>query len=125
MEDPEFGLTGIHIANVILNYFYLGLLMACFILALGNRPQGSKWFYTLAMVGFAIITVYMTIAAFLLAFKGLGELAQEKKGVLGLTDFFTNAIFRNIVLSLVATLGLYLFASLIFVSRFRFLIIDW
>lgn len=123
MEDPAFGLTGIHIANVILNYFYLGLLMACFILALGNRPQGSKWFYTLAMVGFAIITVYMTIAAFLLAFKGLDELSQEKKGVLGLADFFTNAIFRNIVLSLVATLGLYLFASLIFVSRF--LLLDW
>jgi chitin synthase len=121
MEDPSFGLNGIHIANVILNYFYLGLIITCFILALGNRPQGSKWGYTLALIGFAFITIYMTIAAFLLAFKGLDQLAQEKKGVLGLTDFFTNPIFRNIVLSLVATLGLYIFASLIFVSRLTFL----
>ena len=30
----------------------------CFILSLGNRPQGSKWGYTLAMIGFALITIY-------------------------------------------------------------------
>lgn len=33
----------------------------CFILSLGNRPQGSKWGYTGAMIGFAFITVYMTV----------------------------------------------------------------
>ena len=88
----------------------------CFILALGNRPQGSKWGYTLAIVGFGIITIYMTVAALVLAFKGLDELINGNKGSLSLKDFFTNAIFRNIVLSLSATLGLYVFASLIFVS---------
>ena len=116
LEDPAFSLSGIHIANVFLNYFYLGLLIMCFILALGNRPQGSKWGYTLALVGFGIITVYMTVAALVLAFKGLAELTQDHKGSLSLSDFFTNPIFRNIVLSLSATLGLYVFASLIFVS---------
>ena len=61
MEDPSFNLNGIHVANVILEYFYLGLLIMCYILALGNRPQGAKWFYTLAFIGFAIITIYMTV----------------------------------------------------------------
>ena len=61
MEDPSFGLKGIHVANVILEYFYIGLLIMCFILALGNRPQGSKWTFTLAFVGFAILTSYMTV----------------------------------------------------------------
>ena len=107
---------GIHTANIFLNYFYLGLLIMCFILALGNWPQGSKWGDTLALVGFGIITVYMTVAALVLAFKGLAELTQDHKGSLSLSDFFTNPIFRNIVLSLSATLGLYVFASLIFVS---------
>jgi len=116
LEDPTFNLNGIHIANILLNYFYLGLLIMCFILALGNRPQGSKWPYTLAMVGFGIITIYMTVAALVLAFKGLNELIQDHQGSLTLGDFFTKAIFRNVVLSLAATLGLYVFASLIFVS---------
>ncbi|KAF9034366.1 glycosyltransferase family 2 protein [Panaeolus papilionaceus] len=114
MEDPSFGLKGIKIANVVLNYFYLGLLVSCFILSLGNRPQGSKWFYTTAMIGFAVITIYMTVAAFILAFKGISVLASEKGKALNLGDFFTNSIFRNIVLSLVATLGLYILASLLF-----------
>lgn len=61
LTDPDFGIKDINILNDILNYFYLGLLILCFLLALGNRPQGSKWGYTLAFIGFAIITVYMTV----------------------------------------------------------------
>ena len=61
MEDPSFNLKGINIVNIILEYFYLGLLIMCYILALGNRPQGAKWFYTLAFIGFGIITIYMTV----------------------------------------------------------------
>lgn len=69
MEDPSFKLgNGVHILNVIFNYMYLGLLVACFLLALGNRPQGSKWFYTTAFIGFAVITVYMTVSDRVLGF---------------------------------------------------------
>jgi len=121
LEDPSFGLKGIHIANILLNYFYLGLLIMCFILALGNRPQGAIWGYTLAIIGFGLITIFMTVSALLLAFKGLDQLVKEHKGSLSLGDFFSDSIFRNIVLSLAATLGLYVFASLIFVSRFPLL----
>ncbi|KAF7362316.1 Chitin synthase [Mycena venus] len=88
LEDPDFKLKGIHIVNVILEYFYLGLLIMCFILSLGNRPQGSKWGYTLAFIGFGIITIYMTTAAFLLAFKGIQVIAQDKGAPLDVTDFF-------------------------------------
>jgi len=51
LEDPTFELKGINITNISINYLYLGLLIVCFILALGNRPQGSKWGYTLAFKG--------------------------------------------------------------------------
>lgn len=62
MEDPSFHLgSGIHVLNLILNYFYLGLLVMCFLLSLGNRPQGAKWGYTLAFIGFALVTIYMTV----------------------------------------------------------------
>jgi chitin synthase len=116
MEDPSFGLNGIRVVNIILRYFYVGVIITCFILALGNRPQGSKWGYTFAITGFAFITIYMTIVAYYLAIRGLAPLVEKRKGVLGFKDLVTNAIFRNIVLSLVATLGLYILASLIFVS---------
>ena len=47
--------------NTILRYSYAGLLLTCFILALGNRPQGSNRTYTLAFVGYALFTLYMTV----------------------------------------------------------------
>lgn len=62
MEDKSFNIAGIHVVNLILNYLYLGLLVMCYLLALGNRPQGSKWGYTCSFIGFAIITVYMTVS---------------------------------------------------------------
>ena len=36
---------------------------------------------------------------------------------LSVSDIFTNSIFRNIVISLLAMLGLYIIASVIFVSN--------
>jgi len=63
------------------------------------------------------IWLLVQVAAFLLAFKGIENLAQSD-GPLTFSDIFTNPIFRNIVLSLMATLGLYIVASIIFVSLF-------
>ncbi|KAF8133385.1 glycosyltransferase family 2 protein [Boletus edulis] len=107
-------ISSLHYLNLVLNYFYLGLIIACFILSLGNRPQGAKWAYTSAFIGFALITVYMTASAFLLAYKGIESVAKSEGRVIQAADFFKNAIFRDIILSLAATLGLYITASLLF-----------
>ena len=62
LEDPTIiGGKAIEVLNTVLRYSYVGLLLACFILALGNRPQGSNRTYTLAFVGYAIFTLYMTV----------------------------------------------------------------
>ena len=62
LEDSSLGFgSGIKILNIVLNYVYLGLLIMCFLLSLGNRPQGSKFAFTFAIIGFALITVYMTV----------------------------------------------------------------
>jgi len=61
--------------------------------------------------------IYMIVAAFLLAQKGVQSVVQAEGRAIQLSDFFTNSIFADLVLSLAATLGLYIVASLIFVSR--------
>lgn len=43
------------------------------------------------------------------------ENIAHSEGPLTVSDLFTNSIFRNIVISILATLGLYIVASLIFV----------
>ncbi|TFY62620.1 hypothetical protein EVJ58_g3752 [Rhodofomes roseus] len=113
LEDSSLGLSSaIKYFNIVVNYIYLGLLIMCFLLSLGNRPQGSKWAFTFAMIGFACITIYMTVAAAFLVVKSIQNL-QKETGGLTLNDLFTNAIFRDIVISLVSTYGLYVIASII------------
>ncbi|KAG2361949.1 glycosyltransferase family 2 protein [Suillus spraguei] len=104
----------IHILYLILNYFYLGLLIMCFLLSLGNRPQGSKWGYTLAFIGFGLVTIYMTVSALLLAYKAIESVADSEGRAIQASDLLSNSTFRDVVLSLAATLGLYIVSSLIF-----------
>ncbi|OCH87189.1 glycosyltransferase family 2 protein [Obba rivulosa] len=113
LEDPSFHLgNAIHIVNIVIEYLYVGLLILSFLLALGNKPQGSKWFYTIAIVGFAMITAYMTFASVFLIIRGV-ENALHSARPLKPSDLFVNPLFRNIVVSIFATLGLYVMASLI------------
>ncbi|PLW18733.1 hypothetical protein PCANC_04781 [Puccinia coronata f. sp. avenae] len=117
MEDPSFNFNGIQYFNDVLRYIYLGVLIMCFLLAMGNRPQGSKVMFTIALVVFAFITLYMTFAGVFIAVKGIlnAEAAiVASGGHFTVSDIFANRIFRNIVLSLVATFGLWLVASFMF-----------
>ncbi|KAM5535820.1 hypothetical protein V8D89_010438 [Ganoderma adspersum] len=88
---------------------YLGLIFIILVCSLGNRPQGSKWTYTICIVLFGLcniitlwcagFTVYLAVPHTLAGWKDFGHLVQ------------TNATFRDIVISLAATYGLYFVAS--------------
>lgn len=54
-------------------------------------------------------------AAFYLAVKGVQQVAEAEHRGARFSDLFSNAIFRDIVLSFVSTLGLYVAASIIHV----------
>jgi chitin synthase len=56
----------------------------------------------------------LQFSAFFLAFKAVESVKQQPD--FDPTALFKSKIFTNVVISLVATLGLYIFASLIFVS---------
>ncbi|OCH88482.1 glycosyltransferase family 2 protein [Obba rivulosa] len=113
LEDTSFNLGNLTvILNMVLEYLYICLLILSFLLALGNKPHGSKWFYTIVMAGFAIITVYMMWAVVFLSIKGvqnaIGAVKTPK-----ILDLFVNPLFRDIVVSLFATVGVYVMASII------------
>ena len=50
-----------------------------------------------------------------LAIKGVQQVSEADDRGAAVSDLFTNAIFRDIVISLAATIGLYVVASLIHV----------
>lgn len=102
--------AGNAVFEVILR-LYIGVLFVVLVCSLGNRPQGSKWAYSLSMILFGICniitlwcagyTVYMAVPHTAAGWKDFGHLIT------------TNSAFRDIVISLAGTYGLYLIGSLI------------
>lgn len=103
----------LHIPNVILTYIYIAFIIFCFLLSMGNRPAGSKWQFILSMIVFALMTLYMTAAAIYLAVSSIITAENDSDGA---KELLTDPIFVNIVISIAATFGIWLLASLLYVS---------
>ena len=97
-----------------LKSLYVGSLVAMFITALGNRPQGSKWLYYLISIIFSVIMVLMlfmggwTIKVQLADFN-----ANSSKFSSSFAYAASTPAFRDLVLSVLATYGLYLISSIL------------
>ncbi|KAG0200967.1 Chitin synthase, class 1 [Mortierella sp. GBA30] len=104
----------------ISRYIYILLIIAQFIMSMGNRPQGSNWAYKSSMGFFAILMGYMLFGAGYMTVAGINgvkdEIAKGGSGQSTTALYFQNAMFRNTVISLGSTYGLYFFASFLFLE---------
>ncbi|KAI1316770.1 Chitin synthase, class 1 [Mortierella claussenii] len=104
----------------ITRYIYILLIIAQFIMSMGNRPQGSNWAYKSSMAFFAILMGYMLFGAGYMTVNGINhvqdEISKEGSGESTSSLYFQNAMFRNTVISLASTYGLYFFASFLFLE---------
>ncbi|OAX77424.1 chitin synthase C [Emergomyces africanus] len=100
------------ILGVVFEWLYLATLMTSFILALGNRPQGSNKFY-MTMVYFWIgIMIYLTFAAIFITVKSIQ--AETSDGDFSFSSIFSNHQFFSMIVSLMSTYVLWIVASLLF-----------
>ncbi|KAG8773660.1 Chitin synthase, class 2, partial [Ceratobasidium sp. 428] len=99
--------AGTKVFEVILK-LYIALLFVVLICSLGNRPQGSKFTYGAAVVLFGfcnVITLWCAgFTVYLAVPHSLSEWANFDK-------LLENRTFRDIVISLAATYGLYFIGS--------------
>lgn len=114
-----FGRTATPIINTIVKYGYLAFLLLQFILALGNRPKGSKFSYLASFVVFGLIQVYIVVDSLYLvvrAFSGGAPMdfvtGQGLKAFLD--SFFSSTGAGIIIIALAATFGLYFVASFMY-----------
>ncbi|KAH7886159.1 glycosyltransferase family 2 protein [Phlebopus sp. FC_14] len=100
--------AGQYVLEVFLK-LYIALLFVVTVCSLGNRPQGSKWIYATAMLLFGLCNVITLWCA------GYTVYLAVPHTVAGWKDFphlvASNQAFREIVISLAATYGLYLISS--------------
>ncbi|KGM91813.1 chitin synthase C [Paracoccidioides brasiliensis Pb18] len=89
------------VLGVIFEWLYLVTLATSFILALGNRPQGSNKFY-MTMVYFWIgIMIYLTFAAIYITVKSIQ--AETADNDFSFRSIFQNHQFFSMIVSLMST----------------------
>jgi chitin synthase len=114
-----FGDTATPIINTILKYLYLAFLLVQFILALGNRPKGSKVTYMVSFCVFGIINAYLIVLSMYLAIRGIHGASIKTDSA---DDFFKSFFGSSgasggiIIIALLATFGLYFVASFMYLD---------
>jgi len=107
----------IHWINLALKWIYLIFLALQFILALGNRPKGERFAYTVTLWVYAILAVYLLVCSFWLtatAFAGIPKaLAAQTSTKDAILAFFQPPI-GPLAAAMLSTFGIYFFASFLY-----------
>lgn len=103
--------AGKAVFEVFLN-LYICILFVVLVCSLGNRPQGSKWAYTIAMLLFGLCnvitvwcagyTVYLAVPHDIKGWEDFPDLIQH------------NRTFQEIFVAVLATYGLYFISSFMY-----------
>ncbi|KAJ5754187.1 uncharacterized protein N7511_008340 [Penicillium nucicola] len=116
------------IVNNMLKIGYLTFLMLQFILALGNRPKGSKFLYTLSFVYFSVIQAYLLVLSFYLVAQALTPenlVFDLDHGFSGLIAGFIGSTGGIVLVALVSTYGIYFLASILYADPWHMLTSSW
>ncbi|CAG8576422.1 4994_t:CDS:2, partial [Racocetra persica] len=90
---------------------YVMVIITVFICSMGNRPQGSKRIYTLCIIVFAFLMLTMMGCAAYTVYLSFKD--TNLKSYTDIKNALNQAAFRDIVISLLSTYGLYFGASII------------
>ncbi|OAJ41623.1 chitin synthase [Batrachochytrium dendrobatidis JEL423] len=110
--------TQSEIVDLVMRELYIFSIIAIFISSLSNRPQGSKWLYYGLSVLFSIIMSMMlfmgvwSIYQAVVNFKNRGITSSGRQET-PFEYFRTTTVFRDLVVSIMSTYGLYFVASII------------
>ncbi|KZF19069.1 glycosyltransferase family 2 protein [Xylona heveae TC161] len=100
------------ILGLVFEWLYLATLLTCFVLALGNRPQGSNKFYMSQVYFWGCIMIYLIFASVFITVKSIQEELKEHHFSVG--QLFANKIFFNLMVSMLSTYVLWFVSSLLF-----------
>jgi chitin synthase len=114
-----FGNTVTPYFNAVLKYLYLGFVILQFILALGNRPKGSRYTYIASFCVFGLIQLYILFDSGYLVYRAFhGGLGLDTDN----TGDFLKSLFGGestggvLLLALFTIYGMYYLASFMYLD---------
>lgn len=116
-----FGDTATPIINALLKYFYMAFVILQFILALGNRPKGSKFTYVASFMVFGLIQAYILVLSAYLVVRAfdtpLSDQISLDSGEDFVKSFFGGSSAAGVILvALVTIYGLNFLASFLYLD---------
>ncbi|KAF5316916.1 hypothetical protein D9611_003857 [Ephemerocybe angulata] len=96
LEDGSFDMKGISYFNTIVQFILGSLIVGCFLISMGNRPQNSETKYKVMATAMGVLMVYLLFASIQCAIQA------GKQG---------GTVNNTMVLSVLITYGLYAFSS--------------
>jgi len=116
-----FGNTVTPVFNTVLKYLYLAFLLLQFILALGNRPKGSRWSYIVSFCVYALIQVYVIVLSLYLVVRAFTskngtDIDVDDGAAKFFSSFFASTGPGIILIALAATFGLYFVGSFLYLD---------
>ncbi|KAK7061690.1 chitin synthase [Favolaschia claudopus] len=112
-----FGTASItHWVNNGFKWLYLSFLALQFVLALGNRPKGERFAYTLTLWVYAFLAVYLLVCSFWLTGKAFANIPKElaNKTTSEVIATFFKPPVGALIAAMVSTFGIYFAASFLY-----------
>lgn len=97
VENPAFHMTGIKYFNMIVQFVMGGIVVACFLFSMGNKPKASQLKYKLSAIMLACLMVYLIFCAVMVAVQAAGS---------------GGIAYTTMVFSVIVTYGIYVLSSL-------------
>lgn len=112
---PSLGFAPGHILSIVLDWVYFACLITTFVLAFGNRPKGTRILYALIVLFFAVLMGYVFFCNIYVAIRSV-KYAICKNGGFEARYIVTDKIFRDLLISVMATIAMYLVSSIMFLD---------
>ncbi|GAB7350007.1 hypothetical protein MBLNU459_g0683t1 [Dothideomycetes sp. NU459] len=114
LSDSSLDFAPGEVLSVVFEWLYLATLVTCFVLALGNRPQGSNKFYMTQVYFWAILMAYLMFATVFITVKSVQAQLKDKNFTFSM--LFTNSLFLTLIVSMASTYVLYFVVSFLFLD---------
>ena len=112
LGDPDLLSTTGKVLGIVFEWAYLATLLSCFVLALGNRPQGSNKFYMTMVYFWVCLMLYLVFASIFITVRSI-QIDTKDKGF-SVSDLLHNPLFFTLIVSLASTYIMWFVISFLF-----------
>ncbi|CAN3366124.1 chitin synthase 2 [Diutina catenulata] len=114
LTDPALNFAPGKVLGLVFLWLYVASIVTTFVLSFGNKPKGTEKFYVVIVLFFAVLMVYMMLAAVWMAVYTIKDIFSDPNQ--SAIDLMLNPNFRDLIVATGSTYCLYFVASFMYLE---------